>query len=175
MGGSVSTVWLHRDLAETPEVLPCVCIVCGERAQLYRKQSYTWAPLWTYIPPLSMVLLPLYTMRSTVYLPICEEHANYFRNLKLFQYMIIAAGFGCLFGALSLLFLFPGQSVITYTSGIALGVAGNLVISLFGRIYLLQHVRVKSITVSEIWLTNVHIAFAEACQGLDDPDESVAD
>jgi len=171
----MSSVWLHRDAAETPEVLPCVCVVCGESAQLYRKQSYTWAPLWSYSPLLSMVLLPRYTMRSTVYLPFCEDHANYFRNLKLFQYVIIAAGFGCLFGALSLIFLFQGQTLIPFWLAIALAVTANLAISLFGRVYELQQVRVKSITVSEIRLTNVHQAFAEAWQGLDDPDERAAD
>jgi hypothetical protein len=169
---------LTLDLEEyrDPELLPAVCVVCGEAAEECADQKFsTSLLLWVLWLPIFLCLcqviglifwtLVAFTNGRTVQLqlPVCEEHRNYFlirtwmsRLWKLCSFGSAAAGITTTY-LLHEFRLNQAKSIGLYS--LLTGGAGLIFFTLVNYFYLVTGVRVTSISDSDVILDKTHPRF----------------
>src|SRR6266851_3941179 len=67
------------------DMLPPVCMFCGNPATTRVRRNFSWHPGWVYILILVNLLITLVvalilTKKMTVRVPVCDEHEGYWRR-----------------------------------------------------------------------------------------------
>jgi hypothetical protein len=151
-------------------LLPGVCMFCGEAAAERKAKTFSWHPGWVWVlvlasPLIAFIVAVVLTKRMAVRVPVCAEHAGYWvrRNLILLGSFAVV-GILCLGGIMYMSSQPPGPkddlAGWICGGGIFLFLAWLIVAA----VYSSKGVRPDEITDRYIRLTGVHEAFIDALE-----------
>lgn len=151
------------------DLLPNVCMCCGERATLRRSKGFAWHPPWVLILlptilPFVLIAFAL-TKRMRVNVPLCQTHRhhwfkrNVFNAVGLAAIVLAAAGMAVLFIFLAAKYPYPPET-IAYCWLVWFAVSMGWAILL--AIFQLTAIRPVEITPRGMTLANVSPRFVAA-------------
>jgi hypothetical protein len=148
--------------------LPKVCMVCGSRASVKRKKSFSWYPSWAGLVG-GFILAMIMSKRMTINAPLCRQHRNHW----LVRTLLISLGFVGVFVLTGfLLFVAAVKSGANGGSDkpllAVLAFGGILLVAWLIMTIVLQHtaIRAKEITDNSMTLINVNKSFLSALKDL---------
>jgi len=165
---AMATVRLSRVEVED-ELLPPVCMKCGEDATLHKYKTFAWHPSWA-IAFILLGLLPyaiaalLLTKRMTIQAPLCAQHRGHWTVRACFMWG--GLGFLLLLGVLVIGFAIANERQPGGEALMGFACVGGFLVGLLWLIAaaILQHtgIRPQEITDRSITLTNVSPEFEDA-------------
>lgn len=168
----MATVRLRRYEVED-ELLPPVCLKCGDNADVKRRKKFSWYPSWVNILilagliPFAIVAMIL-TKYMTIQAPVCHAHKGHWTWRSLFIWLgllgCIILGFAAI-AALVALDRPGGQRGMANQLApfVCLGSLGVFVVWLIAAAIVQQTgIRPTEITDRDITLTNVSADFVDA-------------
>ncbi|HZT82627.1 MAG TPA: hypothetical protein VFA26_20530 [Gemmataceae bacterium] len=153
------------------DLLPDICMKCGEPAAVRKKKQFAWYPPWIAILILGgllpfAIVATIMTKRMKVNMPFCEQHRNYWlvRNL----YGLIGLGIFLILGvagfALAMALDIHRQGGGESAFGLICLGWGVLFLAWLVSLVIVQsgNIKPKEITDNTITLVKVHEYFADA-------------
>jgi hypothetical protein len=155
--------------------LPPVCIRCGEPATSWFRKEFAGPPLWTLLLlPLALALTALST-KWTLDLPVCDRHADPWRDRHRFRELFVnvgSGGFYAIFGTSLLVGLLMSPLVQMTPDSVVIKVLPALVllswlVAALGLmvarvVFVFLSIRPIWISAKSITLTGVSSRFVEA-------------
>jgi hypothetical protein len=152
------------------DMLPDVCMFCGEPATVRKRKTFGWHPGWVWILILVnlivlIVVAMILTKKMPMKVPLCERHAGYWtRRTLTLTFSFLAVAVLCIGAGVYMDAQPVGQR--DDLGGILCG--GGVVLFLgwliFAAIYSSSGVRPTEITDKAIRLTGVNEAFIDALE-----------
>ena len=152
------------------DLLPDVCMFCGEPATVRKQKTFAWHPSWVWVLILVNLIVVLIvamvlTKKMPTRVPVCDRHAGWWTRrtlILLFSFLFMAAA--CLAG----IFYVDSQpgnakgdlSGVVCGGGVGLFLVWLIVAAIYGT----RGVRPTEITDRDMKLTGVHEAFIDALQ-----------
>jgi magnesium-transporting ATPase (P-type) len=90
-----------RDFEAREDLLPSLCLKCGDPATVRVARNFSWHPRWVYVLLLLNILITaivafVLTKRMSAQIPMCEKHRYLWRNFMLANvatlFAMVAAG-----------------------------------------------------------------------------------
>ncbi len=143
--------------------LPKVCMVCGGRASVKRKRSFSKSPSWALLAG-GVILASLLAKRMKINAPLCHAHRNHWLNRTLIITLTFVASF--LVTVISLIVLAAkspqrGQGDTALAGGFAIGVLLLLGWIILAVVLQLTAIRATDVTDKSLTLKNVSPSFIE--------------
>lgn len=163
----MAQAWLDRYECDRDGELPPVCMKCGADAEHYVKRTFSWCPPWVIILIVAGVLIwvilsIVLTKTMKVFVPLCEEHKNYFGRRKMVGSVVVLAGLGVMFAGIGVAVAFADKWNDLGGYFVCGGVVVFLIALIAGSIVMSQGIKPTGITDDDIKLSGVHEEFAEA-------------
>jgi hypothetical protein len=151
-------------------VLPPVCMVCGEEATEYKRKKFAWEPAWVYVFILlgllgliiAAILLSVMRKTMTVYCPLCDRHQSHWLRKAAWTWGLLGAW---LFGLVVLIVIGGNIAGNAHVGPFAAGgIVFTLVIFVAVGLISTRGIRPREITDREITLVGLHEDFVTSAE-----------